>query len=164
MTPSSASCVSSGAPQETIEMISGNDTRFIRVEFMFVAKYRYNVFRKQSTINACLSAFEQIEKYGYKFFKTGFGGTHTHFAVEIPKKYSIAQAEAFIKSFSSRIIFQLKPGFRKRYPRGSFWSGYEHHQTIGGNEEEVFAYIASQPEHHNVNVINDVQKKLTHFS
>ena len=145
-------------------MVSGNDTRFIRVEFMFVAKYRYNVFRKQSTINVCLSAFEQIEQYGYRFYKTGFAGTHVHFMVDVPKKYSIAQAEAFIKSYSSRIIFKEKPNFRKLYSRGSFWSGYEHHQTIGRNEEEAIAYIASQAEHHNVKVINDAQTKLTHFA
>ena len=58
-------------------------------------------------------------------------------------------------------IFEKHPNFRKRYPRGSFWSGYEHHESTGRKDmDEADNYIRSQEEHHKVNIINDVQKKI----
>ena len=36
------------------------DTRNNWVEFMFVAKCRYNVFRKQKTIDACVAGFREL--------------------------------------------------------------------------------------------------------
>jgi hypothetical protein len=48
-----------------------------------------------------------------------------------------------LKSRSSRNVFARIPSFRKRYPRGSFWSGYEHHESIGRDMEQAAAYIIS---------------------
>ena len=45
-------------------------------------------------------------------------------------------------------------GFRKRYPRGSFWSGYEHHASTGlTNLEESSRYLRDQRHHHNIVVL-----------
>jgi len=61
-------------------------------------------------------------------------------------------------------MFENHTGFRKRYPRGSFWSGYEHHESTGRkNLEESSQYIQDQQRHHNVTVINDAQKRLDQF-
>lgn len=61
-------------------------------------------------------------------------------------------------------MFEKHPGFRKRYPKGSFWSGYEHHESTGRkNFEESTAYVIDQSRHHNIKVINDRQQELTTF-
>jgi hypothetical protein len=39
-------------------------------------------------------------------------------------------------------MFENFPGFRKRYPRGGFWSGYDHYESTGWkNLDESGAYI-----------------------
>ena len=139
------------------------DTRNNWVEFMLVSKYRYNVFRKQSTINACIEGFEELKRFGFEFGKIGFGGVHVHLSVNVPKRYSMQVAEIMLKNFSAKSIFTKKPNFRKRYPRGSFWSGYEHHQSIGVDRECAEKYIVNQTQHHNITIIKDAQKNLLTF-
>src|SRR3989344_5135772 len=95
-----------------------HDTRNSWHEFMFVAKCRFNVFRKQKTIDACVAGFREIEAVGFRFGQMGFAGTHVHFSADIPKRYSVQDAETMLKSRSSRRIFATIPNFRKRYPRG----------------------------------------------
>ena len=139
------------------------DTRNTWMEFMFVSKCRYNVFRKQSVIDTCTAAFRELEALGFEFGPLGFGGTHVHFHVNVPKRYSVQDAEIMLKSRAAARIFVAHPGFRKRYPRGSFWSGYEHHQSVGLERKARENYIRSQPEHHGVKVIDDRQRPLAFF-
>ncbi len=131
------------------------DTRSNWVMFMFVSKCRKNVFRKQSSVNACKRGFLQLEKYGYQFGCFGFAGTHLHFSANVPEYYSIRTAKTMLKSWSARNIFKEKPNFRKLYPRGSFWSGYEHHQGFGADEAKAQAYIENQAKHHKVEIVQD---------
>jgi putative transposase len=139
------------------------DTRNSWHEFMFVAKCRYTVFGKQKTIDACVEGFRSLEAFGFQFRQIGFAGNHVHFSVNVPKRYSVQDAEVMLKSRSSRLIFARVPNFRKRYPRGSFWSGYEHHQSIGRDREQVAEYIRSQPDHHGIDMTN-VQKCVFDFT
>ena len=84
--------------------------------------------------------------------------------MNLPKKYHVRVAQVMLKSWSAKRMFERQSGFRKRFPRGSFWSGYEHHESTGRkNLEESSNYIRDQQRHHNVNVINDVQQKLDLF-
>ena len=141
------------------------DTRNNWITLMFKCKCAYNCLRKQSIMDDCEQAFRDHDKLGFEFREIGFGGNHTHFSVNVPKKYSIMEAEIMLKSHSSRILFLKHTNLRKRYPRGSFWSGYEHHQSTGLIDlEESDNYIRSQREHHQVSVIDDRQHKLTDFS
>ena len=132
------------------------DTRSNWMMFMFVSKCRYNVFRKRSTIQTCEAGFKELERFGFEFGAFGFAGTHVHFAVNVPEKYSMTNAKIMLKTWSAKRVFRDKPNFRKRYPRGSFWSGYEHHEGFGADQARAIAYIKSQAEHHNVQVIEDV--------
>jgi len=48
-----------------------------------------------------------------------------------------------LKSYSAKKIFEKHPGFRKRYPYGGFWSGYEHHESTGLIDlEKSTAYLS----------------------
>ena len=146
------------APSDVSIMVSGRfecDSRNNWLVFMFVSKTRKNVFRKQSTINAFLSALQEAKRWGYAFREVGFGGSHVHFEVDVPSKYSVDSAVAFLKSFTARRVFAAKPNFRKLYPRGSFWSGYEHHYSFGADAEASRAYVRGQAAHHGIKVIED---------
>jgi len=141
------------------------DTRNNWVTMMFVCKYRYNCLRKQSVMNDCESAFREFENCGFEFGAIGFGGNHTHFRVNVPKQYSIVEAEIMLKSRSSKRIFEKHPNFLKRYPRRSFWSGYEHHESTGTKDMNAAdKYIRNQEAHHKVKVIHDVQKSIFSFA
>jgi len=139
-----------------------HDTRNNWVTMMFPTHNRYRNFRKQSHIDTCIQAFLDLERFGFEFGEFGFAENHVHFQVNIPKRYSIQNAEILLKSYSSRKMFEAHPGFRKRYPRGGFWSGYEHYESTGlTNLEESSAYLRDQQRHHHVTVINDRQQHLT---
>ncbi len=133
-----------------------DDTRSNWLMFMFPSKCRYNVFRKQSTINACQTGFQELERFGFEFGPFGFSGTHVHLAVNVPQKYSVLNSKTMLKKYSAQRVFQEKPNFRKLYPRGHFWSRYEHHHGFGADQAKALQYIADQQRHHNVQVINDV--------
>jgi REP element-mobilizing transposase RayT len=140
------------------------DTRNNWVTMMFTTKNRYMCFRKQSHINTCVEGFYELECFGFEFKDFGFAGNHVHFQVNIPKKYSVEDAEIMLKSWSAKRMFEIHPGFRKRYSRGSFWSGYEHHESTGRkNLDESSIYIRDQQHHHGVVVVDDAQQKLDLF-
>ena len=139
----------------------GRDTRNNWVTMMFVTKCRYNCFKKQSHIDTCTAAFKELESLGFEFGTFGFGGNHTHFLCNVPKKYSIAEAEGILKSRSARRMFEKHLGFRKRYPRNEFWSGYEHHESTGRKDYAASeGYILNQQKHHNIVVVDDTQRHL----
>ena len=141
------------------------DTRNSWSTVMFKCKYGYNCFMKQSHIDDCTAAFKELESCGLKFKEIGFGGNHVHFQVDYPKRYSIQQVEIMLKSRSSKRMFEKHPNFRKRYPSGSFWSGYEHHESTGFKDlVATGVYIKSQTVHHNVKVVDDTQSTLTSFA
>ena len=139
----------------------GGDTRNDWTLFMFVTHKRKNNFRKESTQCACEAGFREIEKFGFKFGPIGFGGTHVHLRVDVPKRYSKMQAEIMLKRSSAARIFAEKPNFLKLYPDRHFWSGYEHHESVGVEFDAADEYIRNQERHHMVEVIMDVQSVLT---
>jgi len=144
---------------------AARDTRNNWVTMMFVTKCRYNCFLKQSHIDTCTAAFRELEAYGFEFGTFGFAGNHVHFLANIPKGYSVQNAEILLKSRASQRMFETHTGFRKRYSRGSFWSGYEHHESAGRKDyDEATAYILDQQRHHNITVVDDRQQKLTCFA
>ncbi len=137
------------------------DTRNNWVTMMFKTKCNYNCFKKQSHIDTCTQALLYFERFGFEFCDFGFGGSHVHFPVNVPKKYSVQDAEIMLKSYSAKKMFEMHPGFRKRYPRGSFWSGYEHHESTGLIDlGKSIAYCRSQQRRHGVTVVDDRQQRL----
>jgi REP element-mobilizing transposase RayT len=137
------------------------DTRNNWVTMMFVTHNRYNCFRKQIYIDICIQAFHDLERFGFEFGDFGFAMNHVHFLVNIPKRYSVQIAEIILKSHSAKKMFEAFPGFRKRYPRGGFWSGYDHYESTGWkNLAQSSAYVRDQPLHHNVQVVDDRQQRL----
>jgi hypothetical protein len=81
-----------------------HDTRNNWVTMMFKTKCNYNCFQKQSHIDTCTQAFWDLERFGFEFRDFGFGGNHVHIPVNVPKKYSIQDAEIILKSYSAKKI------------------------------------------------------------
>lgn len=141
------------------------DTRNNWMTKMFKCKYAYNCLRKQTVMDDCTAALKEFEKHGFEFTEIGYGGNHVHFTVNVPKKYSVQIAITMLKSRTSKRIFEKHPNFRKRYPKGSFWSGYEHHESTGIKDLRASErYIRNQQKHHQVKVIDDRQKRLDFFA
>ena len=141
------------------------DTRNNWMTFQFVTKCRYNCFRRQSVIDTCIAGFKELEAFGFEFGEMGFPLNHAHISLNLPKKYSVSEAIGMLKSHSAKKIFAEHPGFRKRYPRNSFWSQYEHHQSTGHKDKsEADNYIRNQLAHHKVRIIDDRQQKLSTFT
>lgn len=140
------------------------DTRNNWVTFMFKCRCGYFCFRKQSHIDTCTVAFKEFEKHGFEFREIGFGGNHVHFQTNIPKRYSVEDAETMLKSRSALRIFEKHPGFLKRYPKRHFWSGYEHHQSTGLQDiDESAEYIRDQQNHHSIKIIDDTQTRISAY-
>jgi len=116
-------------------------------------------------IDSCIAGFKELEAFGFEFGEMAFPIDHAHLSLNLPKKYSMQDALIMLKGHSAKKIFAKHSGFRKRYPRGSFWSQYEHHQSIGWkNKEDAENYIRNQLKHHNVKIIDDRQKPLADFT
>lgn len=130
--------------------------------FMFVSKCRYNIFGKQKTIDACVESCRSLEAHWFEFREMGFAGNHVHFLANVPKRYFVLDAEIVFKSRSSRNMFARYPASGSAI-RGSFWSGYEHHESIDRDMEQAAAYIRSQLEHHGF-AASGVQKSVFDFN
>ena len=91
---------------------AARDSRNNWVTMMFVTKYRFNCFLKQSHIDTCTEAFRELEAFGFEFGELGFAGNHVHFLVDVPKQYSVQVAEIMLKSRSAQRMFAAHPGFR----------------------------------------------------
>ena len=74
--------------------ISG-DTRNNWVTMMFVTHQRYKCFKKQEHIDTCISAFRELERFGFEFSEFGFAWNHVHFQVNIPKKLFSARCRDY---------------------------------------------------------------------
>ena len=141
------------------------DTRSNWITLQILPKCRFKCFRRQSVIDSCIAGFKELERFGFEFGEMGFPIDHAHLSLNLPKKYSLSGAIGMLKSHSARVIFAEHPCFRKRYPRGSFWSQYEHHQSIGWkSKEDAENYIRNQMKHHNVRIIDDRQQRLSGFA
>lgn len=141
------------------------DTRNNWMTFQFLPKCRYKCFRRQSVIDTCIAGFKEIEQYGFDFGVMGFPVDHVHLSINVPKKYSVQDTIIMLKDHSAKRIFAEHPNFRKRYPRGSFWSQYEHHESAGRKDKkDAEDYIRNQLKHHNVQIIDDRQQKLSNFA
>ena len=141
------------------------DTRNNWVVLQFLPKCRYKCFRRQSVVDSCTAGFKELERFGVEFGEFGFSVDHVHLSINIPKEYSLQDAEIMLKSYSAKRIFAEHPGFRKRYPRGSFWAGYEHHESAGRKDrDEAEDYIRNQLKHHGVSIIDDRQQHLSTYT
>ena len=109
-------------------------------------KYRYNMFKREENKNLCEEILEEVaERHKMKIEELSVMSDHIHAVVEIPPTMSVSQAFHLLKGASSRELFKQKPNFRKRYPRGHFWSPGKFYRSVGdADTETVIQYVRDQ--------------------
>jgi len=106
-------------------------------------KYRYNMFRREDNKNLCHQILQDIAKrHHITIQELSVMADHIHMVVELPVTMSISQALHLLKGASARELFKQKPAFRRRYPRGHFWSPGKFYRTVGdADAETVIQYV-----------------------
>jgi hypothetical protein len=94
---------------------------------------------------------------------------HIHVIIDVPPTLSIFEAFRLLKGCSSHKLFERKPNFRKRYPRGHLWSPGKFYTSVGDADLQiVVSYIrtGTLPGHFGVllrsHVVYDVED-VTYF-
>ncbi|MBU0498238.1 MAG: IS200/IS605 family transposase [Candidatus Thermoplasmatota archaeon] len=106
-------------------------------------KYRYNMFRREDHKNLCEQILREIaQRHHILITELSVMPDHIHAVVELPTTMSVSQAFHLLKGASSHELFKQKPGFRRRYPQGHFWSPGKFYRTVGdADAETVIQYV-----------------------
>jgi len=118
--------------------------------FQWCTKYRYRIFSKEKLKNICLIAISEVAKrHNIGIEEIDVEPDHVHLIVKFPMRMSISQAMNLLKGGSSKLIFELCPKLRLRYPQGHLWSKGKFAGSVGHITLEVAkAYAKNQEAHH----------------
>ncbi len=85
--------------------------------------YRYNMFKQEENKKLCEEVLNEIaNRYHITISELSVMPDHIHAVVGMPSAMSISQAFHLLKGASAHEIFERKPHFRHRYPKGHLWS------------------------------------------
>jgi len=106
-------------------------------------KYRYKMFMKEENKKLCEEIlYGTSQRHHIKINELSVMPDHIHAVVEIPPTMSVSKALHMLKGASSRELFKQKPNFRKRYPKGHFWSPGKFYRSVGdADAETVINYV-----------------------
>ena len=109
-------------------------------------KYRYNMLRKQENKNLCKQILREVaSRHKIGITELSVMLDHIHILVTLPLTMSVSKAFHLLKGASAHELFKRKPNFRKRYPRGHFWSPGKFCRTVGDADlETVTRYVRDQ--------------------
>ena len=101
------------------------------------------MFRRDENKNLCEEILHDVAKrHHIKIDELSVMPDHIHAVVEIPSTMSVSQALHLLKGASAWELFKQKPAFRRRYPRGHFWSPGKFYRTVGdADAETVIKYV-----------------------
>ena len=69
---------------------------------------------------------------------------HVHMLLEIRPKLSVSSFMGYLKSKSSRMLYEQIGELKYKYRSGEFWCGGYYVDTVGRNKKAIKAYIANQ--------------------
>ena len=126
---------------------------------VFVTKKRKRNFRKEYNRTVTKQAIEEAaERFGIGIKELSFGDdfAHVHMELSIPNTLTMCQVVQILKSHSASVILREIPGFKKLYPRGSFWGYQFSNGSVGPvGEEKIKNYIRRQ----DVSKVDDLKQK-----
>jgi len=85
-------------------------------------KNQFNVLKKE--VNAARYNFLRDLQDRNELLFYAFAYKYMEEIIPIVYTPTVGDAEIILKSRTSKRMFERHPGFRKRYPKGAFWSGY----------------------------------------
>ena len=96
------------------------------------------MFKKEENKKLCEKILRNVaERHGIEIVEMCVMPDHLHLIVRIPPAMSISEAFHLLKGASSHELFREKPNFRKRYPKGHFWSSGKFYRTVGDVDAET---------------------------
>jgi putative transposase len=104
------------------------------------------MLRKQENKNLCEEILREVAaRHKIDIAELSVMPDHIHTLVGIPPTMSVSKALHLLKGASSHELFKRKPNFRKRYPKGHFWSPGKFYRSVGdANLETVTKYVQDQ--------------------
>ena len=119
----------------------------IKYHFVFVTKYRKDLFLEDAYVRTFKSICQGLEeRYSLKFETIGFDEDHVHFLLQSVPKYSPSQLFRIVKSITAIKLFEAHPDIKKLLWGGEFWSDGGFVSTVGEgvNAEIIRKYIQNQ--------------------
>ena len=118
--------------------------------FQWCTKYRYKIFKQEKLKNICLVALQEAaNKHRIEIDEIDVEDDHVHMIAKIPLTMSVSMALNLLKGISSRLIFELYPKLRLRYPQGHLWTKGKFAGSVGHITLEVAKqYVKNQEAHH----------------
>lgn len=112
-------------------------------------KCRYDMFRQNKYKNALEAILQDIAREkGMKIVSLTVAVNHVHIVADLPFSMSQSKALQFFKGGSSYRLFRINEKFRRRYPRGHFWSPGKFARSVGDADlDTVVDYVKN----HNIN-------------
>jgi putative transposase len=109
-------------------------------------KKRYKCMKKDYIRNVIESFIRQAaQEHGIVLHTLAVGIDHVHAFASIPFDMSPSEAEGKLKGRSAYLIFRRFPGFKKRYPKGHFWSPGKFIRSISNvTSGAIKGYIENQ--------------------
>lgn len=119
-------------------------------EFEWKPKYGYAMMQnpeKRAIVSACIR--QAATRWKIKIIELNVQPKHLHLTAKIPMTMTPSTALHKLRGFSAKKIFEVVPNFRKRYPRGHFWSRGKFAASLGFISVEMAnEYVRNQDKHH----------------
>lgn len=119
----------------------------IKYHFMFVVKYRKDMFLNEGYINYMKTILEEIQKRYFLCPETiGFDEDHVHILMQAAPRYSPSRIMQIVKSITARELFKQFPEIKDELWGGEFWSDGGYVSTVGEgtNANIIRKYIEKQ--------------------
>jgi len=112
-------------------------------------KYRFNALKKESTRKDCERILLDIaERLDVEVPELAVMSDHVHMVVVSKRACNPSYLLFRLKGGSSYELFKKHPNFRKRYPKGNFWSSGKFSRTVSVDSETVRKYVRKQYDIH----------------
>ena len=109
--------------------------------FVFVSKYRYNIFSYEQIRVACYAILIDIaNRYKFQVHELRVMPDHVHLFVELPPTISVSRAIQLFKGISSRVLFMLFPWITRWYKRRHFWTAGKFYRSVGNVTAETIEH------------------------
>jgi len=116
-------------------------------------KYRYNALRKEATRQECAQILLEIAKrLNVEVPELAVMPDHVHMIVVSKRACNPSYLLFRFKGASSHEMFKRHPNFRKRYPKGHFWSPGKFSRTVSVDSETARDYVRRQWDIHQLSI------------
>ena len=129
------------------KLISASHSKYqIVYHIQWCTKYRYEALKQDKYKKQMEEIITEVaQRHSITILELAVCSEHVHAVVQTTASTAPARVSQILKGASSFYFFQKNPRFRKRYPRGHFWSRGKYYGTVGNADlETVKNYVRKQ--------------------